>query len=475
MGTYNISTTANGVTFTGTGTFAGTGAQNIVLTASGTPTAAGDNTFTLNTRPNCNFNRTTFNQTTYGTAVVSAYVSSASAGIMSTGVAVSGVTQTITATVTTVGTYSITSTANGVTFAGTGTFVGTGAQNIVLTATGTPITEGDNTFTLNTSPNCNFNRTTFNPSSNGTGVVSAYTCTTASAGTLIVNTAVSGVTQTITATVTTVGTYSIATTANGVTFAASGTFAGTGAQDIALSATGTPTAKGSNTYTLNTTPDCNFSRYATITTVYANVAGTMKDFATHNLGADISLDPFTYVVGNADGSGGTRGYLYQWGRQTDGHELRNSATEAGPVAAPIANKFITISIYPSDWLSTQSSTLWLEASKAANDPCPTGFKVPSIAQLGGLFQITASTSTFAPSAATQNTWTWTGNGFMVGTALFLPAAGSRNAQGTVYTGYYWSSTANGQQSHSFSFKNTSIQSAYALNRAAGMSIRCIAQ
>ena len=475
VGTYNISTTANGVTFTGTGIFAGTGAQNIVLTATGTPTVAGDNTFTLNTTPNCNFSRTTFNQTTYGTAVVSAYVSSASAGIMSRGVAVSGVTQTITATVTTVGTYNISTTANGVTFAGTGTFVGTGAQNIVLTATGTPITEGDSTFTLNTSPNCNFIRTSFNPSSNGTGVVSAYTCTTASAGTLIVNTAVSGVTQTITATVSTVGSYSISATANGVTFTASGTFAGTGAQDIVLSATGTPTARGSNTFTLNTTPNCNFSRYSTITTVYANVGGTIKDFATHNLGADISLDPYTYVVGNADGSGGTLGYLYQWGRQTDGHELRNSSAQSGPVSAPIANKFITNSTYPSDWLSTQSSTLWLDASKAANDPCPTGYKVPSQNQWSGLFINNSSTSAFAPSAATQNTWTWTGNGFMVGTALYLPAAGSRGATGVSYTGYYWSSTANGSASHSFSFKSTSITAANALNRATGMSIRCIAQ
>jgi uncharacterized protein (TIGR02145 family) len=100
------------------------------------------------------------------------------------------------------------------------------------------------------------------PSSNGTAVVSAYTCSTASAGTMILGTAVSGVTQTITATVTTVGTYSISTTANGVTFAGSGTFAGTGAQIIVLTATGTPTAATASpySYTLNTTPNCSFTR-----------------------------------------------------------------------------------------------------------------------------------------------------------------------------------------------------------------------
>ena len=97
-------------------------------------------------------------------------------------------------------------------------------------------------------------------STNGTAVVSAYTCSTASAGTLTAGNNVSGVTQTITATVTKVGTYNISNTANGVTFAATGTFAGTGSQVITLTATGTPTAAGSHSFTLNTTPNCSFSR-----------------------------------------------------------------------------------------------------------------------------------------------------------------------------------------------------------------------
>jgi hypothetical protein len=40
-GTYNLSAAANGVTFSGSGTFAATGVQNVVLTASGTPTSLG--------------------------------------------------------------------------------------------------------------------------------------------------------------------------------------------------------------------------------------------------------------------------------------------------------------------------------------------------------------------------------------------------------------------------------------------------
>jgi len=49
LGTWSVTTSpaVNGITFSGTGTFAATGAQTILLTGSGTPTAAGTNTFTV--------------------------------------------------------------------------------------------------------------------------------------------------------------------------------------------------------------------------------------------------------------------------------------------------------------------------------------------------------------------------------------------------------------------------------------------
>ena len=61
-GSYNISTDVqNGVSFSAQGTFASSGAQTIVLTASGTPTAAGTFTYTVpftTTGINCSFNVT---------------------------------------------------------------------------------------------------------------------------------------------------------------------------------------------------------------------------------------------------------------------------------------------------------------------------------------------------------------------------------------------------------------------------------
>lgn len=101
---------------------------------------------------------------------------------------------------------------------------------------------------------------TSTPTSNGTSVVSGYTCSTASAGTLTAGIPVSGVTQTITANVTTVGTYNFSITTNGVTFAASGIFAGTGSQNVVLVASGTPLSAGNSTFNLNTSTSCSFIR-----------------------------------------------------------------------------------------------------------------------------------------------------------------------------------------------------------------------
>ena len=298
IGSWSITTTANnGVTFSGSGTFTTTGCQAITLTASGTPTSTGSVTANTNTTPVGTATATVvspISSTSNGTGVVSAYNCSAgSSGTLTVGTAASGVTQTITATVTTAGTYNISTTANGVTFAASGTFAGTGNQNITLTATGTPTASGTNTFTLNTNPNCSFTRSVNNsPTSNGSGVVSAFNCNAGSMGNMTVGTDASGNAQSITATVTTAGTYNISASSNGVTFAGSGTFAGTGNQNITLTATGTPTVAGTNTFTINTNPNCSFSR-----TVDSGISAS-----TNGTGVVSAY--------NCSGSNGTYGFMY---------------------------------------------------------------------------------------------------------------------------------------------------------------------
>ena len=339
-------------------------------------------------------------------------------------------------------------------------------------------------------------------STNGSAVVTKYTCVndfspsspfnSIAGGVLKVGTPVSGVTQSIIARVATIGTYNITTTtANGLTFSGSGTFTQTGNQTIQLTATGTPIAKGNNTFTINTVPNCGCDRYTSETGVYASVNGTLTDFATHNLRANTNLDPTTYVVG-VDGTGtdGTLGALYQWGRTTDGHELRNSVTEVGPKGPTdlIAGKFIKFS---GNWLSPSDNT-WSD-TKGPNDPCPPGFRVPSRTQWVNTYRVGGNSGNPYSGGGiqpNQNTWTWTGNGYFVGPLLFLPAAGSRVGTSGLLnandSGRYWSSTprvgGSGQPYATLLFFNSNgfVQlpggsgQGFA-DKSTGCSVRCISE
>ena len=290
------------------------------------------------------------------------------------------------------------------------------------------------------------------PSTNGTGVVSAYACNTASAGTMTAGTMVSGVTQTITATVTTAGTYSISTTENGVTFAATGTFAGTGAQTIVLNATDTPTAVGTNAFALNTTPGCSFNR-TTAAATPSVTSSTGKTWMDRNLGATQVATSSTDVASYGD--------LYQWGRNKDGHQIRTSSQTAGPVAAGTEGvNFITSSISPYDWLTVQDNNRWQTVGEA-NNPCPSGYRLPTETELNN--ERTAFSTNNAAGAYAS--------------ALKLPVAGLRNYSfGTLFyvgsNGYYWSSTVSGTSARYLNLYSSNANMS-SNGRAYGFSVRCI--
>jgi uncharacterized protein (TIGR02145 family) len=263
-GTYSFTASLNGVTFAASGTLAGTGSQNITLQATGTSTVEGNNSYSLNSSIPYSFIRQTLSSpSSNGSSVVTSWsCATDTSGALYLGNVSSFVTQTITANVSQVGTYYLSTSINGVTFAGSGVFDATGNQNIKLNATGTPTTFGANSFTLNTSNSCTFTRHVKNNlSSNGSAVVNSYTSGTAS-GTLYANSVITTQSQNIIADVKTIGTYSISTLVNGVTYAASGTFTATGNQTIVLQASGTPIAISSFTATINTNPNCSFTSTA---------------------------------------------------------------------------------------------------------------------------------------------------------------------------------------------------------------------
>jgi uncharacterized protein (TIGR02145 family) len=311
------------------------------------------------------------------------------------------------------------------------------------------------------------------PSANGSAAVAAYSCATASAGTMTSGTPVSGVTQTITATVTRTGTYTISAIANGITFAATGTFAGTGAQNIVLTATGTPTTAGSTAFTLNTSPNCSFSRTAVapIVCTVKITASVNKNFLCHNLGADTSLDPHIPVMG-------LQGAYIQWGQRgpnTTGDsslDWQTAANASNFAAAPTAG-WVTPLIANGSW----------GATKTTNDPCPSGYRVPTSDEWTTIatFNTISRTGIFTSGATAYGAALHYGPNAST-KSLTLPAAGYRQANGGSLSsrgsdGYYWSSTegSSGNTSFPMYFNSTSTNFVSNNVRSFGFSLRCIAE
>jgi len=260
-GTYVVTTgTANGISFSGSGTFTTTGTQILTLTGSGTPTTAGTNSFVPGTN-GCSFSITTI---TAGPPAVFTLAGAPNActtptinGVYPAGTALgSSNTVQLAVNVTTAGNYNITSAiVNGFSFSGSGTLA-LGNQTITLQGSGTPTSPGPAVFTP-VSGGCSFtiNVTTAGGTSVYTLAGSPVACTAAVvAGSYTTGVPLgAGNTITVTADVTTAGTYSISTnTVNGMTFSASGTLAvGTG-QPIVLTGSGTPTAAGTNSLAVGT-------------------------------------------------------------------------------------------------------------------------------------------------------------------------------------------------------------------------------
>lgn len=169
-GTYTISTgpAVNGMTFLATGTFAVGNGQTVVLTGSGSPASAANNSFTI--AGGCPFSITSvdpppasYTLTCNGTSVAGTYV---------VGTALTSSNRVdVEVNVTIAGGYTITSsTANGITFSKTGVFTGTGIQTVTLQGAGTPTgSAGPVNFTVGTAA-CPFTVNLTAPTSPCTGL-----------------------------------------------------------------------------------------------------------------------------------------------------------------------------------------------------------------------------------------------------------------------------------------------------------------
>jgi uncharacterized protein (TIGR02145 family) len=165
------------------------------------------------------------------------------------------------------------------------------------------------------------------------------------------------------------------------------------------------------------------------------------------------------------------GDLYQWGRFTDGHEVRTPSpnTEPGPVdVGTEGGNFITNNTFPRDWLSTKDPLRWDSdatqgVTKTDNDPCPTVYRVPTEAELQAEVDGFSNPSNNAAGAFNS--------------VLKLPMAGYRNRSDGYFnsvgsSGSYWSSTVSGAYARYLSI-DSSYSGIYTGYRADGFSVRCL--
>jgi len=180
------------------------------------------------------------------------------------------------------------------------------------------------------------------------------------------------------------------------------------------------------------------------------------------------------------------GAFFQWGRKGDGHEQHSSLIHSGTVSSGFdANgqildgesahgKFITTSSSTGDWRSPQIDTLWNTGTgsspiKTANDPCPSGWRVPTYKELLSL--VISDNSEGELNGIS-------GRNFGSGTnRLFFPKAGFRWGDGKLdegSIGYYWTCTENSTNAYYLSIYDFVGINAFYI-RSFGFPVRCVSE
>ncbi|CAA7194065.1 fibrobacter succinogenes major paralogous domain-containing protein [Chryseobacterium potabilaquae] len=195
------------------------------------------------------------------------------------------------------------------------------------------------------------------------------------------------------------------------------------------------------------------------------MCGSSKAWKRSNIGADTN-NPDTPTINSI-------GNYYQWGRNT----VRGTGTSLGAQPGWDSNN----SIAATSWnLGTEFSPI----KNTANDPCPSGFRVPTNTEWSTLIN-NNTPSRIGTWATNLNTYTYEGSALVLtcsSNKLTLPASGVRGRtsfDGAVYEfgygGFYFSSTPNNDTAAiSLSFTNSTLSSAAAF-KSNGTAIRCIAE
>ncbi|MCT7904378.1 fibrobacter succinogenes major paralogous domain [Candidatus Ornithobacterium hominis] len=201
--------------------------------------------------------------------------------------------------------------------------------------------------------------------------------------------------------------------------------------------------------------------------------GYNKTWLNYNLGAEYAKEtnfkPQQQLFGtDAHGDDKTYGSLYQWQRASDGHEFRNSEpttdlADTWKSTGKAAKKFVNRNL--NNWVKNGESAsgpdLELWSAKGDNNPCPSGYHVPTAGEWRDLFNAVGSNNNMWSQNKLPN----------------LAAAGYRSGSNPIPGGKganYWSSTnSSNSQAQSTGFSDKGNNPNLHLGRAYGFSVRCI--
>lgn len=502
-GTYSsqtvFSTNVGGLTATIAGGTVANGSGSLTYTISGTPSSSGIAYFNINIGgQNCILSR---NVILPAASLSSLNCGGASvSGTLTNGVAANGVSAVLSYTGGNGGTYngqSISSTGipglSATISAGT---LSNGSGTLHYTITGIPSGVGIASFAISLGgQNCTLNLTV----NAVPGTVYSFDCSGAyHNGSLQGGQTATGVSTVISYTGGDGGNYSgQSVTSTGVTGLTATLSAGTltnGSGTVAYVITGTPSSDGIAYFAVSLGgQNCSFSRVVGCGAYTA--PGVYRRFLCHNLGADTSLNPHDTSQPNAYGLNGA--YI-KWGLrgpnitgdsridwQTAANDGPNGFAASPTGASPGASNPGQIGSWSSYPLSIPNYS-WLSPSgvKTGNDPCPAGYRIPTYSEWVGVNGNNTITRTGTWNDDVSNyssSLSYGSDGIFK--RLTLPSGGMRDGgdlgrlryRGS--NGYYWSSTEYDIYAAYFlQFSSTSTQIyGTALNRAYGMSIRCIAQ
>jgi uncharacterized protein (TIGR02145 family) len=249
-----------------------------------------------------------------------------------------------------------------------------------------------------------------------------------------------------------------------------------GAGILAYEIAGTPATTGTANFQLNIGgQSCTLSIFVLPICRAKINSTTFRNFMCHNLGAANTLvDPF-------EPSWEINGGYWQWGRKGPGPSawLNSNSTNFahGPTGPGLAN---ANAFAITGWSTVGAPDgAWSDNAKTANDPCPAGYRVPTIEQWVGMIENNTEipVGTWTSGVAAYNTGRFYGN------SLFLPAAGFRdnaNSPGGLSNrnnvGLYWSSTeCLGDCSMNMIFDIDDSSASNIGPRTPGYSLRCIAE